>query len=204
MTHVEKRMWERGREKKELKWCCCQFTYVISNAHASAVKNRTELLSLKAKLEPWRKKKWKNPRLTLKEEPKPYLENRISYRACLHLVTSCLFSDLICIWFFHLPWPHKCLCKTDINPFFNCRAMCKFTLMKAIDMHCILLIISSFQYQRPQQKRVRHQHWKDRLVSLLLMKIIVCWLTFSLILCSLCVGLLKRYSVTHPRWCLLY
>ncbi len=47
--------------------------------------------------------------------------------------------------------------------------------MKAIDMHCILLIISWFQYQRPQQERVRHQHWKDRLGSLLLMKMTVCW-----------------------------
>ncbi len=45
---------------------------------------------------------------------------------------------------------------------------------------------------------------KDRLVSLLLMKMLVCWLTFSFIRSSLCVGLLKRYSVTHPRWCLLY
>ncbi len=47
--------------------------------------------------------------------------------------------------------------------------------MKAIDMHCILLIISWFQYQRPQQERARHQHWKDRLGSLLLMKMTVCW-----------------------------
>ncbi len=28
---------------------------------------------------------------------------------------------------------------------------------------------------RDRNRRVRHQHWKDRLVSLLLMKIIVCW-----------------------------
>ncbi len=47
--------------------------------------------------------------------------------------------------------------------------------MKAIYMRCILFIISWFQYQRPQQERAQHQHWKDRLVSLLLMKIIVCW-----------------------------
>ncbi len=33
--------------------------------------------------------------------------------------------------------------KTDINPFFNSHAICKFfMLMKAIDMRCILLIIS--------------------------------------------------------------
>ncbi len=42
-------------------------------------------------------------------------------------------------------------------------------------MRCILFIISSFQYQRPQPERARHQHWKDRLVSLLLMKMTVCW-----------------------------
>ncbi len=42
--------------------------------------------------------------------------------------------------------------------------------MKAIHRRCILLIISEFQYQRPQQERARHQHWKDRLISLLLMK----------------------------------
>ncbi len=47
--------------------------------------------------------------------------------------------------------------------------------MTAIDMRCILLIISWFQYQRPQQERAQHQNWKDRLVSLLLMKMIVCW-----------------------------
>ncbi len=46
--------------------------------------------------------------------------------------------------------------------------------IKAIDMHCILFIIRSFQYQRPQQERSRHQHWKDRLVSQLLIRI-VCW-----------------------------
>ncbi len=46
--------------------------------------------------------------------------------------------------------------------------------MKATDIRWILFIISSFQYQRPQQGRARHQHWKDRLVSLLLMKMIVC------------------------------
>ncbi len=45
--------------------------------------------------------------------------------------------------------------------------------MKAVHRRCILLIISSFQDQRPQQERARHQHWKDRLVSLLLMKMIV-------------------------------
>ncbi len=50
-----------------------------------------------------------------------------------------------------------------------------FTSMKALNMFCILLIISSFQYQRTQQERVRHQHWKDRLVSLPLMKMIVSW-----------------------------
>ncbi len=47
--------------------------------------------------------------------------------------------------------------------------------MKAIHRRCILFIISSFQYQRPQQERARHQHWKDRLVSVLLMKMIVWW-----------------------------
>ncbi len=88
--------------------------------------------------------------------------------------------------------------------FFHFANVMEFTSMKAIDMHCILFIISSFQYQRPQQERVRHQHWKDRLVSLLLMKMIVCWLTFSLIRSSLRLGLLKWYSVTHPQWCLLY
>ncbi len=44
----------------------------------------------------------------------------------------------------------------------------------SIHRRCILFIISEFQYQRPQQERARHQHWKDRLVSLLLMKMTVC------------------------------
>ncbi len=35
-----------------------------------------------------------------------------------------------------------------------------FTSMKAIDMRCILFIISWFQFQRPQQERAWHQHWK--------------------------------------------
>ncbi len=47
--------------------------------------------------------------------------------------------------------------------------------MKAIHRRCILFIISKFQYQRPQQERARHQHWKDRLVSLLFMKMTVSW-----------------------------
>ncbi len=47
--------------------------------------------------------------------------------------------------------------------------------MNAIHRRCILFNKSQFQYQRPQQERARHHHWKDRLVSLLLMKMIVCW-----------------------------
>ncbi len=47
--------------------------------------------------------------------------------------------------------------------------------MKAIDMRSILYIISSFQYQRPKQERVGHQHRKDS--SLLLMKMNDCVLS---------------------------
>ncbi len=47
--------------------------------------------------------------------------------------------------------------------------------MKSKDKPCILLIISSFQDQRPQYESVRHQHWKDMFVLLLLMKMIVWW-----------------------------
>ncbi len=41
-------------------------------------------------------------------------------------------------------------------------------------MRYILFIISSFQDQRPQQEKELHQHLKDNLVSLRLMKM-MCW-----------------------------
>ncbi len=48
---------------------------------------------------------------------------------CLHLVVSCVFSDLISIWFvemFPFTLGHINLHKTDINPIFNSRAVYKF------------------------------------------------------------------------------
>ncbi len=76
----------------------------------------------------------------------------------LHLATSCIFSDRLSIWFFKtFPFTlgHKCLCKISSSiptPYAN---LTEITSMKAIDMRCIWLIISSFQYQRPWQERVR-------------------------------------------------
>ncbi len=81
--------------------------------------------------------------------------------------------------------------------------------MKAIDMRSILLIISSFQYQRPQQERVRHQHWKNRSVSLLLKKLIKCWAIWQkyhiTILSQFCVMLVLLFylSSTDNRISLL-
>ncbi len=80
----------------------------------------------------------------------------------LHLVTSCVYSDPISIWcvetltftpghFMRLlwsdiylmcwniyTWPHKCLRKTDRNPFFSSRAIFKLTSTKSKDKRCIL------------------------------------------------------------------
>ncbi len=41
---------------------------------------------------------------------------------------------------------------------------------KSKEKRCILIIIGSFQDQRPQEESARHQNWKDTFVLLLLMK----------------------------------
>ncbi len=77
--------------------------------------------------------------------------------------------------------------------------------MKAIDVRCILLIISSFQYQRQQQERVISI---ERWVSLTTFNEDDCVerlrLNFSFIHGSLRVGLLKIYSAARLRRSLLH
>ncbi len=62
----------------------------------------------------------------------------IDYKwVCLHLVISCIFSDLISIWFvktFPFTLGHINLHKMDINPIFNSRAIFQYD---CVDRLCL-------------------------------------------------------------------
>ncbi len=107
-------------------------------------------------------------------------------RACLHLVTSCIFSDRISIWFvkmfpFTLGHINVSLTKTDVYPFKSC-AICTFNrvLINESKTDAAFYSLSAHFNIRPQQERARHQPVKDRLVSLLWIRMIVCWASVTL------------------------
>ncbi len=71
-----------------------------------------------------------------------------------------------------------CLCKTDINLFFNFSAICKFNRVHVNESNRYALHFINYQLISISETTTGESaasHWKDRLVSLLLMKMIVCW-----------------------------